>query len=696
MSARAYPPARRGEDSDVVHGRVIPDPYRWLEGDGAESRRWLRAQHELTEGYLRSSRPRPFFADLLDRLMTPGTDSAPVWRGTRAYFLSRRPGQEHAALYCRDDGGERVVFDPARLGGPGSAGATLDSWSLSSTGRLLACQVSRDGTEQGVLLVADLVSGEIVDGPIGGVRYPTVAWLPDESAFFYVRRGLDESPGAVRSVWLHRVGRDARKDTPVFGLGGDARTSHRVALYHGRWLVVSARVGTAPWNTLHLADLTVSPPDEPRFLPIPLAPGALGFARVSRSGEIYLHTTGAAPRGRVRAMAARNLGTTAAKWDGRSWRDVVPEDPAAAISGFSLLEDDGTNAPRLFVVRTRDAASEVTVWDGRSSRCLDHVALPGAGTVRELSVRPGAPAIAWFTYTDYTTAPTVLRYAGPAARTGADRRTTSQATITTRRESYVSADGTEVRIFVMAPASCASGPDRVRPALLTAYGGFGAAVTPSFEPSALAWVEAGGVFAVACVRGGGEQGAAWHRAGMRGHRQNAFDDFHAAAEWLIGEGWTSGDRLGVIGASNAGLLAAVAVTQRRELYRAAVCIAPLADMARYERFGMGPAWRFEYGSVDVPAELDWLMAYSPYHHVVPGETYPSCMFVVFEHDTRVDHMHARKMAAALQHAATGPGTVLFHVAGGLGHQPRSRGKGVAVGADALAFLAVETGLMRSR
>jgi prolyl oligopeptidase len=246
-----------------------------------------------------------------------------------------------------------------------------------------------------------------------------------------------------------------------------------------------------------------------------------------------------------------------------------------------------------------------------------------------------------------------------------------------------------VNLFVIAPAER---PDRPRPTILTAYGGFGVSLGPRFAPEALAWVEAGGVFAMAGVRGGGEHGAEWHRAGRGRHKGNAICDLHAAAEWLVAGGWTTPRQLGIMGASNAGLLVGAALTQRPELYAAAVCAAPLLDMVRYERSGLGPRWREEYGSARHPEELEWLLSYSPYHHVRPGTAFPATLFVVYEDDTRVDPLHARKMCAALQHATCGDAPILFHSVPGIGHGPRARSRGTSIGAEILGFLAHHTGM----
>ena len=254
---------------------------------------------------------------------------------------------------------------------------------------------------------------------------------------------------------------------------------------------------------------------------------------------------------------------------------------------------------------------------------------------------------------------------------------------------YVSADGTVVRMLVVSPVKA---PDAPRPTILYGYGGFGIAMAPAYSAGLLAWVEAGGVYAIAQLRGGSEEGEQWHRDGMREKKQNVFDDFHAAAETLVARGWTTSDQLAISGGSNGGLLVGAALTQRPDLYAAVVCSAPLLDMARYEQFGLGSTWNDEYGTAADPEELGWLLAYSPYHHVTEGVSYPAVLFTIFDGDTRVDPMHARKLCAALQHATASDRPVLLRREGDVGHGARALSKSVALQADTLAFMARWTGL----
>jgi prolyl oligopeptidase len=387
-----------------------------------------------------------------------------------------------------------------------------------------------------------------------------------------------------------------------------------------------------------------------------------------------------------------------------TWRDLLPADPEAVLEGYAILDGTGEASgasgmePVLLALRTRHAISEISVHDLATGARTGSVPLPGPGTVGGISERPEGGHEAWFAYTDNTTPATVMYYdasAGPAAgaRVWARAPGSVQAPpVHAQQVAYESADGTVVRMLVISPAA---GPDQPRPTVLYGYGGFGISMTPGYSATVLAWVEAGGVYAIAGLRGGSEEGEDWRRAGMLGQRQNVFDDFHAAAEKLAADGWTTPGQLGIYGGSNGGLLVGAALTQRPDLYAAVVCSAPLLDMVRYEKFGLGETWNSEYGTAGDPEQLGWLLSYSPYHHVVPGTRYPSVLFTVFDNDTRVDPLHARKMCAALQHATTGSlaeRPVLLRREADVGHSSRAVSRSVALSADLLAFLAAHTGL----
>jgi prolyl oligopeptidase len=349
---------------------------------------------------------------------------------------------------------------------------------------------------------------------------------------------------------------------------------------------------------------------------------------------------------------------------------------------------------------TRHAISEITVHDLETGERVGEVPTPGLGSVGGIVERPEGGHEAWFGYTDNATPTSVQRY---DARTGettlweAAPGTVDLPDVETRQVTYESYDGTEVRMLVISRAGGPgtgepAGPETPRPTILYGYGGFNVSLTPAYSASILTWVEAGGIYVIANIRGGSEEGEEWHRAGMLGNKQAVFDDFHAAAEKLIADGWTTPSQLAISGGSNGGLLVGAALTQRPDLYRAVVCSAPLLDMIRYERFGLGQTWNVEYGSADVPEQFGWLLAYSPYHHVREGVGYPATLFTVFDSDTRVDPLHARKMCAALQHATTSAQPILLRNEAQVGHGARAVSRSVDLAVDTLGFMADRTGL----
>jgi prolyl oligopeptidase len=350
-------------------------------------------------------------------------------------------------------------------------------------------------------------------------------------------------------------------------------------------------------------------------------------------------------------------------------------------------------------VWTRHAISEITTHDLASGRQIGTVALPGLGMVENLTAPPHGGAEAWFRYSDHAIPPVVLRFDARTGETAAWPETdlpTPDHDVHSRQVEFTAQDGTTVRMFVL---SRTGRPDRPRPAILTGYGGFGISMSPSHMPHAIAWVRAGGVYAIACLRGGGEEGRQWHEAGRGVRKQTVFDDFTAAADLLIGAGWTTRDRLGITGTSNGGLLVGAALTQHPERFAAAVSVSALLDMVRYERSGHGPSWRAEYGSAEVPEELRVLLSYSPYHQVKQGTSYPPTLLTVADGDTRVDPAHARKMCAALQHASSAAPTqapVLLRIDRGVGHGSRALAKAIDLLADVTAFFGHHLGLSPDR
>lgn len=726
-----YPPARRADLVEDLHGHRVADPYRWLEdAQDDETRAWSRAQDELYARCRAQDEPAdgPFATARLTarmrELLGAGFVGAPAWRGARRFFTRRAGDQEHAVLVLAEPSDdqpagnapgarevERVLVDPVRLDPAGTT--TLDAWQPSKEGDLLAYQVSTGGTEESVLHVLDVATGEVLDGPIDRARYSPVAWLPGGDAFYYVRRLAPEllpedERQYHRRVWLHRVGTSTDEDVEVFGAGLAHTSYFGVSVSRdGRWLIVSASAGTAPRTDVWIADLTASAAHAPAFAEVAVGIDAETSAWVARDGRLYVHTDLDAPRGRLAVTDPAAPGVA-------HWRTLLPEDAEAVLEDVAFTDDGGEGRePRLLLASwRRHAVSEITVHDPASGSRLPGpagtVALPGLGSVSGLVTRPeGGPEV-WFGYTDHTSVATVRRFDATtrevtlwAAPPGAVADVPDVRVV---RLEVASADGTTVRAFVVVrrdlvtEATGTVRPVAALPTVLYGYGGFQISLDPAYSAATLAWVEAGGAYVVANLRGGGEEGEQWHRDGMRGAKQNVFDDFHAVAQELVAQGWTTPDRLACWGGSNGGLLVGAAITQRPDLFAAAVCSAPLLDMVRYQRFGLGVTWTEEYGDADVPQELGWLLAYSPYHRVVEGTRYPATLFTVFEGDTRVDPLHARKLAAALQHATSAPlaeRPVLVRRETGVGHGGRALSRTIGLTVEQLQFAARHTGLAGS-
>jgi prolyl oligopeptidase len=715
----AYPPAERLDLVEELHGHRIADPYRRLEDPAApETVAWSAAQTELYDAFQRQTwsggtgeaaadedgaARREAFHARLSALADAGAVAPPVWRGERRFFMRRAPGQEHGVLLTvGPDSVERVLLDPAAI--DPSGGTTLDGWYPSRDGRLLAYLLSEGGTEESLLRVIDVESGKLVDGPIDRARYSPVAWLPDAESFYYVRRlAADQVPEGEsqfhRRVYLHRLGTHPAEDVLVFGEGLEKTNYYGVSISRdGRWIAVSSSRGTAPRNDLHIADLEASGLERPHWTVVQEGVDAQVSLHVGRDGKFYLFTDRDAPNAR---LCVTEPGVLAYE----QWREVLPENPKAVLEDYALLDDAESGAGsdsdpdstrvRVLALYAWDGVNELRLFDLASGEQLEQVATPGAGTITGLYEHPNGGPRTWFGYTDYLTPSQVLVYDVQAREV--DTWAESPGTIKlgevhVTRVLYPSKDGTSVPMSIIAPTA---EPDRPRPTILGGYGGFDLSMSPAFTALQLAWVEAGGVYVVANLRGGRERGQEWHRAGMFGSKQNVFDDFHAAGDWLVENGWTTREQLGIYGGSNGGLLVGAALTQRPDAYAAVICVAPLLDMLRYELFGLGESWNVEYGSARVPEEFEWLLGYSPYHHVHEGTAYPATLFVVFEGDTRVDTLHARKLAAALQHATSagiGEKPVLVRAEHNVGHGARSVSRTVTWWLDQLGFFVRQLGL----
>jgi len=678
---------RKDDLVETLHGVPVADPYRWLEdGDAAEVRAWDEAQNAETRAWLDRIPGRGALHDRIHAILSLGYTGAPASRrtgsGSRRYFHMRREGaQEQAVLCVRDavDGADRVLVDPAPLSADRTT--TVDWWAPSRDGARVAWGLSEAGSEESTLRVRDVATGEDLPDRIPHTRHATVAWLPDGETFFYTRY---PAPGEVPPgdekyfcrVFRHRVGDDPANDPLVFGGGRDKLDVPSVmASPGGRWLVVRVHMG---WQKSEVWLRDLAAPDAP-FVPVATGVEAL-YEPIPLDDVLYVMTNEGASR--YRLFAVDYAAPERAKW-----REILPEKDDV-LTDVTVVGGDR----RVLVAAYLHEASARIERFAPDGAPLGPLPLPTLGTALVAGAWDADEV--FVELASFATPTQVLRFDRVAAQSVWDR-VGGEFAVPDVRVSMLyatSKDGTRVPMFVIEKAGTPR--DGSSPAVLYGYGGFNIAQTPAFSARTLLTVEHGGVWAVALLRGGGEFGEDWHRAGMLDRKQNVFDDLFACAEELVQAGVTRPERLGVVGGSNGGLLVAAAVTQRPDLFRAGLSLVPLADMLRYHRFRIGRLWTAEYGDPDEPRAFRWLHAYSPYHQARDGVRYPAVLFTTAESDSRVDPMHARKMAARLQEAqADRARPVLLRIESRAGH---GAGKPVAKlvdeVTDELAFLFHELGM----
>jgi prolyl oligopeptidase len=640
----------------------------------------VAAQNERTRAVLDALPGRAALHGRLSDLLRAGSSTGPRVAGDLVLSLDRWGDHDQAVLVARslkEPGGEvRVLVDPHAA--TGDATTAIDWFHPSPDGRLVAYGTSAGGDENSVLRVLDVATGEHSGEEIADTRAAAVAWLPDASAFAYTRYPAGAQYG--RRVWWHRLGDDPAEDDLVFGdLPDETAWPEVSASRDGRWLVVSVSLGWTRTD-VHLIDRETG--DRTAVVE---GEEALTFLEVAGDRLVGTTTLGA-PRGRV--VAAPLDDPTPDRWE-----TLLPE-------GEAVIEMATVAGPSVLVATTRSAASRLVrlPLDGGEPEGVD---LPGIGSLAGMDGDGhGGRELALLSFTSFTRPPALFRWTPGELEPWSDLESAVDAdAYVVEQVRYPSTDGTEVAMFVVRsagdPGWSGGGP---RPTILTGYGGFAITYGPAYGPHMAAWCDGGGRYAVACIRGGSEEGEEWHRAGMREHKQQVFDDFHAAGDWLVANGVTTHDTLALRGGSNGGLLMGAAITQRPDLARAVHCAVPLLDMVRYNRFLLAKLWVPEYGDPDVPEEFGWLHAYSPYHHVEDGTCYPATLITTGEEDSRVDPCHARKFAALLEEATScgDERPVLLRVETRAGH---GQGKPVTKQADeltdVLSFLGWQLGWLGS-
>ncbi len=576
----------------------------------------------------------------------------PVPEGGRYFYLRRDGRQNQPVLYWRADlaGPDRVAVDPNTLNPAGTT--ALDWFYPSRGGTLLAYGLSEDGSEQSVLQVLQVDTGTIQEDRIPRTRSASLAWVPDGSGFYYTRY---PAPGQVptgeehyhRAVFHHHLGTDPERDQLIYQPREKEFWPGTSLSPDGRWLLISV-ARTFDQTDLYLKDLAADGPLVPVAEALPAT-----FEGEIAHGRLFIRTNLGAPTYRLYQVTPERPYQSA-------WREIVVARPDAVLEAFTIARDHLA----LSYLERASARLRLTDLDGGRE---EEIALPALGSLFGVHAEWNAPEI-FYGFSSYTVPPTVYRIDFPSSETTLWQRVQAEidpGAFVVRQVSYRSRDGTPISMFLVHRANLERNGDN--PTYLTGYGGFNISMTPAFSRSLLLWLQSGGVLAVPNIRGGGEYGERWHQAGILGSKQNSFDDFIAAAEWLIDQRYTRPERLAAAGGSNGGLLVGAALTQRPDLFRAVLIQVPLLDMLRYHHFLIARLWIPEYGSPDDPEQFRWLRSYSPYHHVQDGRTYPAVLLATAESDTRVDPMHARKMTARLQAASSGDRPILLRLESRAGH-----------------------------
>jgi len=631
----APPKAKVAPVEDNLHGHTIVDNYRWLEDSSSpETKAWVNEELAYTRGVLDALPGREKIQKRLEQLLTIGNITPPQLAGPY-YFYTRREGmQNQPVLYVREglDGKDRVLLDANQLAADGTI--ALDWWYPSEDGKYVAYGLSPSGSEMSTLHVIETANGKKLSDEIERTRAASIAWKPDNSGFYYTRYPKKgEVPDGQemynRHVFYHVLGGDPAKDPLIFGKGLDPEHWPNVNLSEdGRWLLIDVSEGWTK-TELYLEDLKAGTP------PVRITDGKEAlYSGEFLEGRFYITTNEDAPRYRVFVAEASNPAR-------ENWKEIIPQSDA-------VLQGAAVFGKKLFAQYEHNASSQLKIFstDGKLER---EVPLPAIGTVYGSGGKWNRKEV-FYGFQSFTFPPSIYRYdlSGGESSLWAKVEAPSiePSAYSVDQEWYASKDGTKIPMFIVSKKGLVK--DGHNPTLLTGYGGFNVSLTPAFSRTVYLWMEHGGVYAVANLRGGAEFGEDWHRAGMLEKKQNVFDDFIAAGEYLVAQKYTDRDHLAIQGGSNGGLLMGAMITQRPDLFRAVVCQVPLLDMLRYQNFQIAKLWIPEYGSSDDPKQFDWLYAYSPYHHVRAGMEYPSILFMTADTDTRVDPMHAKKMAALMQ------------------------------------------------
>ncbi len=683
-----YPSAHKSAVVDDYHGTPVPDPYRWLEDpDAPDSRAWIEAENRITESYLAQIPQRDAIRRRLTQLWNYPKYGAPFHKVGRYFFFKNDGLQNQSVLYKQASlvADAEVLLDPNVLSSDGTV--ALSTLALSEDGRLLAYGTSASGSDWEEFHVRDIATARDRADHLRWIKFSGASWTHDGRGFFYSRypEAADKALTSVnrfQKVYYHRLGTAQAQDVLVYERSDQPDWGFGAAVTDdGRYVVMNVWLGTDRRNRVHYLDLRSA--TRPRVTGVVtrlLDDFDAGYGFIGNDGPVFYFLTDLdAPKKRVIAIDTRQP-------ERARWREIIPQGEDV-LEGVQIIHD-------VFVAHyMHDAHSRLRLF-ALDGRFLKDVALPTLGAVASISGERKDDAM-FYAFTSFLYPTTIFRYdftEGTSSVFKAPAIDFDPSAYETKQVFYTSKDGTRVPMFITHKQGIKL--DGSNPTYLYGYGGFDISLTPSFSVSVLAWLELGGVYAMPNLRGGGEYGEEWHQAGMHEKKQNVFDDFLAAAEYLIAQGYTTPAKLAVGGGSNGGLLVGAAITQRPELFGAALPAVGVMDMLRFHKFTIGWAWVTEYGSADSAAQFPYLYKYSPLHNLKAGARYPATLITTADHDDRVVPGHSFKFAAALQAAQAGPAPVLIEIETKAGHgagKPTS--KVIEEQADRWAFLVKNLGIV---
>ncbi|MGB7377499.1 MAG: prolyl oligopeptidase family serine peptidase [Rivularia sp. (in: cyanobacteria)] len=678
-----YPATRKGEQVDNYHGTEVADYYRWLENpDSTETKAWVEAQNKVTFNFLDQIPARDDIKKRLTKLWDYEKYGVPYQEGSRYFYFKNDGLQNQSVLYTLKnlDDKPTVLLDPNKLSEDGTV--ALSGISISDDGKYLAYGISVAGSDWQEWKVRNIETGEDLEDNLKWIKFSGASWTNDSKGFFY--SGYDapnektklEDVNYYQKLYYHQLGKPQSEDTLIYERSDEKEWGFNGSVTEdGRYLIISVWLGTDSKNLVFYKDLT-NPSSEVVEL---ISKFESSYSLIDNDkNAFYFQTDLNAPRGRAIAIDID-------KPDPKNWQEIIPQTE-------ETLESVGTLNNQFVAEYLKDARSQIKIYDLKGA-FIREVELPGIGSVGGFEGKK-ADTETFYIFTSYTTPGTIYRYDMVTGKSTVFREPKvdfNADNYETKQIFYKSKDGTQVPMFIIHKKGIKL--DGNNPTYLYGYGGFNVSLTPSFSVTSLIWMEMGGVYVVANIRGGGEYGEEWHQAGIKDKKQNVFDDFIAAAEWLIDNKYTKSEKLAIAGGSNGGLLVGACMTQRPDLFGAALPAVGVLDMLRFHKFTIGWAWVPEYGSSENPEEFKTLYAYSPLHNLEPGTAYPDTLITTADHDDRVVPAHSFKFAAALQAAHDGEAPVLIRIETKAGHGAgKPTAKIIEEVADKWAFLVKTLGI----